>query len=426
MFVSEHGIHEDGNYLALNGQGFGPLGGAAARSPVQYQSGGSILTVDRNDPGFRRPFTHPRTGKPFVRVETGRFTINKGERVMLREAVPVSRVVNDWGISNEPLMTANATSLPPLIWRQLDEAVLKEPQLTLRAYADLSAANPVGGFDAYASSTYETQVMSDWGEAVMSMDGLHEDARQDSGKLGLYSVPLPMTCSGFSISDRQLAISRKGGRDTAFDTAGAEMAGLRVSQTVEKRTIGLGQSFTFGTRTTGITAHIAASTVWGYLDFPFGNTTTAFTQGSAGGWTPETLINELLTALETLAQKRFNGPFIMYNSTDWDQYLDRDYWAGTASAGMSTPSRTLRDRIKQIDKISDVRRLDFLEASNNPFTIILVDMSGKSARAINGRGITTVQWTTKGGMEINFMVYCIWVPLMRASFAGRSGILVGT
>lgn len=424
MFVPEHGpIFDDGNYMALSGAGFGAVGAAAAYSPVRLDG---AIVVNRNDPGFRRPFRHPRTGKPFVVVNTGRSAIERGVRTPLREAVPVSRVVNDWGISNEPLMTSNATALPPLIWRQLDEAVLREPRLRLRAYADLSAANPVGGFDAYASSTYETQVMTDPGEAVMSMDGLHEDARQDSGKHGLYSVPLPMTCAGFSVSDRQLAISRKGGADSAFDVSGGEWAGRRVSETVEKRTIGLGQAFTFGTQSVGVTAHIGTSTVYGYLDFPYRNSTIAFTAGSDGAWTPRTFINELLVALETLAQDRFNGPFILYNSTDWDQYFDGDYWTGTLGAGLTTPSRTLRDRIRQISKIQDVRRLDFLEAADNPFTVILVQMTPDVARAINGRGITTVQWTTKGGMEINFMVYCIWVPQMRASFSGRSGILVGT
>ena len=422
MFVNDSGIFDDGNYLALNGQGYGPLGSAASYAPVHIDN---AFVVNRNDPGFRRPFRDPKTGKPFVRIP-GRIAIERGERKQIMENFPVSQVVNEWGISNEPLMTSNATSLPPLIWRQLDEAVLKEPRLRLRAYADLSEANPVGGFDAYASSTFETQVMTDPGEAVMSMDGGYlEDARQDSAKMGLYSVPLPMTCSGFSVSDRQLAISRKGGRDTAFDTAGAEWAGRRVSETVEKRTIGLGQSFTFGTRSVGVTSMIGTSTVWGYLDFPYGNATTAFTAGSSGSWTPATFVNELLVALETLAQDRFNGPFILYNSTDWDQYFDGDYYTGTLASGLTTPTRSLRDRIRQIEKIKDVRRLDFLEAADNPFTVILVQMTPDVARAINGRGITTVQWTTKGGMEINFLVYCIWVPQMRASFSGRSGIMVG-
>lgn len=428
MHVRENGsIENDGNYMTLNGrQGMGNLGAMAVYDPVSRRERGKDLVVNRNDPGFRRPFIHPKFNKPWVRVDSGRTVFEKGEPRMAREEFPVALVCNEWGISNEALMTANATSLPPLIWRQIDQAVIKEPQRVPRAWADLVAANPVGGFDAYASSTYETQVMSDFGEAVMSMDLRNEDYRNDSQKLGLHSVPLPITSSGFNVSDRQLAISRKGGRDTAFDVSGGEMAGLRIAQMVEKRTIGLGQSFTFGTQTAGVTAHTGTSTVWGYLDFPYATATTSFTQGSAGGWTPETFVNELLAAIETLTLDSYPGPFIVYHSTDWSQYLNKDYWAGTAAAGMSTPTRTLKERLRQIDQIQDIRRLDFLDATANPFTIILVDMSGKSARAINGRGITTIQYATKGGTEINFIVYCIWVPLMLSTYSGRTGILIGT
>jgi hypothetical protein len=57
---------------------------------------------------------------------------------------------------------------------------------------------------------------------------------------------------------------------------------------------------------------------------------------------------------------------------------------------------------------------------------ILVQMTSNVARAINGQGITTVQWETKGGMQVNYKVYAIWVPQLRADYNARTGILHGT
>jgi hypothetical protein len=95
--------------------------------------------------------------------------------------------------------------------------------------------------------------------------------------------------------------------------------------------------------------------------------------------------------------------------------MDDDYRA--------TDSRTLRQRLRQIDAITDVRRLDFLTST---YTFLLVQMTSDVARAINGMDITTVQWETQGGMRVNFKVMAIQVPQIRSDFNGRTGIVHAT
>jgi len=125
---------------------------------------------------------------------------------------------------------------------------------------------------------------------------------------------------------------------------------------------------------------------------------------------------------------------MLYHSNDWDTFLDNDY----ILTGGNVATQTLRERLKSIDGIIDVRRLDFLTSTipvstdaaqiltANPFTLIMVQMTSDVCRAINGMDITTVQWESVGGMRLNFKVMAIQVPQIRATFAGNSGLLVGT
>jgi hypothetical protein len=56
----------------------------------------------------------------------------------------------------------------------------------------------------------------------------------------------------------------------------------------------------------------------------------------------------------------------------------------------------------------------------------MVQMTPDVARAINGQDITTVQWETKGGMQLNFKVFCIQVPQLRADAYNNCGIMHAT
>ncbi len=124
-----------------------------------------------------------------------------------------------------------------------------------------------------------------------------------------------------------------------------------------------------------------------------------------------------------------------------------DYYVAKTS-GAVAPTKTLRQRLKDIDGIQDIKRLDFLFASapasttgpggeelvaggggtsgGNPFTFIFVQMTPDVARAVNGMDITTLQWESVGGQRLNFKVMAIQVPQLRADFYGNSGILHGT
>lgn len=399
------------------------------------------------DPGFQRPY-FDKNGRPAVTILTNRWTQNDvknggGERRRLREHRLISDLVNNHGIMS-PVF--NATSLRKEEWIELDRTVLEASRYRLRAWGDLSAASSFGGFDGMNKMLLEHETMSDPGEAIVDMDSLTE-GRTDSPKFQLEGLPLPITHADFWFSKRRIGISRNSG--TPIDTAMAGSAAQRVAESVEKTLIGNNTGVTYGGASTHVGGYGRTSSVYGYLNFPSRITKTNLTTPT--GSNPEATVADALAMKDSLTARKQYGPFMLYHSTDWDQYMDNDY----ARLGGDNASMTLRDRLKKIDGIQDVRRLDMLFASQpqtdpyytsstvgttgkaiytgpggegigssaNPFTLLMVSMTPQVCRAVTGLPITTVQWETKGGMQLNFKVMTIMVPQIRADFYGNTGLL---
>jgi hypothetical protein len=295
--------------------------------------------------------------------------------------------------------------------------VVRAARKRLRAWTDLESASAYGGFDGMTKMTHEYEAMSDPGEALVDMDGL-DQGRSDSPLFKLRSVPLPLTYSSFWYSERRLAISRNS--NTPLDTVSAEAAGRRIGEMVEQTLIGTQTGVTYGTQSTGITAHDGTSTVYGYTNFPSRVTKTNLVTPT--GSNPSSVLDDIITMRETMYTNKFYGPFVVYTSTPYDRYLDEDYFV-LSSSGAVAPTKTLRQRINEIDGIADVRRLDFLTSG---YQIIMVMMDPSVIQAINAMEITTVQWEVQGGMKKCFKVMCIKVPLLKAPYDGIAALIHGT
>ena len=268
----------------------------------------------------------------------------------------------------------------------------------------------MGGFKGMAKTIYEYETRSDPGEAVVDMDGL-SPGRTDFPKFQLEGIPLPITHSDFFFSARQLAASRNTG--TPLDSSMAEAAGRRVAEMIEKTLIGVETGVAYGVST----EYSRTAQVYGYTNFPARTTKTDLNTPTSA--TPEKVVEDVLEMRDLMYADFHYGPYVLYHSTSYDRFLDDDYFR----TGGTAVNQTLRARLESIDGISAVRRLDFLTSG---FQLIMVEMTSQVAQAINGMDITTVQWETKGGMQLNFKVMAIQVPLLRADFNGNSGIVHGT
>ena len=368
------------------------------------------------DRGLMRPY-YDRKGRKCVTVNVGRkYNPDTGKDEPEYKTMLIQDALHHG--FDSPVM--NATTLRKLEWQLFDEVIIRETRQRLRAWSDLAAASSFGGFDGMSKTILEHETMSDPGEAVVDMDGLGQ-GRQDRPRYQLEGLPLPITHCDFHFSSRDLALSRNTG--TPLDTTMAEAAARRVAEKIEDTVIGLSTGMSVQMSNSAAPAYGRTLDIYGYTDFTARNTYTSVTTPT--GANPNDTVSDVLAMIDSARSDNFFGPFMLYHSNDWDQYLDNDY-AFTNSTGWAVnPSLTLRQRLRQIDGIMDVRRLDRWTPSSS-FQLLLVQMTADVARAVIGMNITTVQWDSTGGLRKNFKVMGILVPQLRATFGGNCGIVHGT
>lgn len=310
--------------------------------------------------------------------------------------------VNDGKGGHKAQLIGNTTAtLRKDEWKLLDDAVVKAAKPRLRAVADLRGSGlqytiPNG----MGKTVLETETQSDITDAIASMDGLRE-SQSDRPVYELTNLPLPIIHKDFQFSARQIMASRNGG--SPLDTSMAELAGRKVAEYAEKLLLGKLSTYTYG-----------GGTIYGYTNYTSALTKT-ITSPTASGWTAATTVQEVL-AMRYQSQAAYHyGPWMCYCSPAWDVYMDDDY---SSSKG----DNTLRDRLKKIEGIQDVRTLDYLEN----YDLLLVQMTSDVVREVVGMDITTLQWESHGGLQLNFKVMAIMVPQLRADQNGNTGIVYGS
>lgn len=363
------------------------------------------------DPGLFRPFIN-NSGLACVTVNRGKhYDATAGKDVVKHETMTLN-AARQAGYSSPLLYANNATILRKDEWIMLDAAVLRSARPRLRVWSDLARSNTLS-LDGMSIQILEHETMSESGEAIVDMDGIQE-GRTDRPRFQLEGMPLPVTYHPFYFSAREIATSRRKGQP--LNTLEAEQGGRRVADTIEQTTLGTTTGMTFGT-----TANYSrAPTVYGYTNHPSRNTVTLTTPTGSNS---ATTVSEILAMRSTLYADNFFGPFQVYNGTDWDVFLDDDHFR-LVTQGAAAPITTLRNRLRTIDDISDVKRADFLSPTNTGGTFDLVMIAlgnGEVARAVIGMPLRLVQWETKGGDQLNFKVATIMAPQVRSNFVNAAG-----
>ena len=297
-----------------------------------------------------------------------------------------------------PSMVNNATLLYDE-WKTLDSAVVAAAQPRLRVVADLRAAGLTYNIpNGMGKTVLMSQNISDIGDAGISMDPTRQTAG-DRPEFDLTNLPLPVIHKDFSINARQLAASRNGG--SPLDTTTAQLAARKVSEEAEK--LALGQlDFTYG-----------GGSIYGLLNFP-SRITHTMVSPAASGWTPAATLQDILAMRQASTDAYHYGPWVLYNSPAWDQYLDEDY--------KDESDISLRARLAQVNGIQAIRTADYLTG----YAMLLVQQSQDVIRLVIGMDITTVQWEEMGGLRLNFKVMAILVPQLRADANGNTGIVHGS
>jgi hypothetical protein len=340
------------------------------------------------DINYHRPFEYK--GRSYVSRQVGFDASGKPKM----DAVPIS----------------NAATLRRDDWIMIDQAVLVAARPRLRFFNELRAAGlNVNLPNALGKTVWQYERQSNVSGASISMDGLRK-GDSDRPMYDMEQMPLPVIHKDFSFSARQIAVSRQS--NTPIDTTMAASAALSVAELVEKLSLGVAESYSYG-----------GGKVYGVLNYPYRLTKTFTSPWLITGernpaWTPGMLQKEILEARRALMDRFHYGPFNLYVSPDFDEILDDDYNIGTAGV---VSSLTLRERLQKIDTISAIRTCEFLPRGS----IVLLEMNQNTIQAVTGMDITTVQWQEEGGFDIHFKVLCILLPRLKSDYNGSCGVLQG-
>lgn len=324
------------------------------------------------DEGVLRPFRH-----------------NDKTYITLNEDTPAEKNV---------LITNAPAFLSKQAWVDFDEAVVRVMRDELRVWGDLIAEGLVRRVpNALAKPILQYATRTDAGNATMSMDGLRK-AETDRALTDLASIPLPITHGDLTFSYRDVLVSKN--TQMPLDTDMIEQTTRKCAELVEQMTLGTASSYSY-----------AGGTIYGLTNHPSRNTVT-ITAPTDAAWTPQLLFAEINAAIQTLADDNHRGPYGIYFSRPWVQYLNDDY------------SQVLKDgstvnRLREVEDVKWIRKVDYLTG----FQILVINLNSQVVRALDGFSFRTVQWEGHGGMELNFKIMGIMVPQVRVDASGNSGIV---
>jgi len=302
----------------------------------------------------------------------------------------------------EARLTNNTAFLRRDDWLRIDRDVMQIAKPTLKAVSDLRSRGLTKNIDGMATPILAYETMSDITGATVSMNGLRESER-DRPVMDIATLPIPIIHKDLSFSARGLAVAERGANPIPLSSATIARATRRCAEKAEDMVIGNGTPYYYG-----------GGYVYGYTNQP-NRVTKAMTLPTAVGWTPETFTDEISDLKQLLVDDFHPGPYVMYISSNWGKYLDRDYSA-------VYPGVTLRDRTLKFDGITSIQTLDYLTG----YQVLLIQMTADVVELVVGMDFRVIQWEGMGGMEVNWKVLGILVPWLKNDMDLNSGIGHGT
>jgi uncharacterized linocin/CFP29 family protein len=342
-----------------------------------------LLANNRMDPGVMRPYLDKDLG-PVVSVYVGGPGSDPNDLKNYR-VVPIQ---------------TNAT-LRRDEWKQLDDVVLKIVEQRLGGVDDLISKGLTYDLgNGMGTTVLEWHDVSDALEAELTMDGISR-ANNDRPNYETNYLPLPIIHVDYTINMRALDASRNSGNP--IDTTLAERAARKVREYLEKMLF------------TDITKAYGGGTIYSYLNYPHRNQVTLSTNWDDLSATStqsvgEQIIDDVQSMKQSLLNAHYYGPYTLYVPTNYETLMDKDYNV--------YKNNTIRERILQLNNITDVKVVDFLPDDN----VLLVQMTNDVVRLVRGMGLTNVEWQSQGNMVTDYKVMTIQVPQIRSDQNNKCGI----
>ncbi len=305
---------------------------------------------------------------------------------------------NNKPIYKSQLITNAPATLLKDEWIKLDTSVRDVDRAELGAWnAVVSRGLTMNLPEGLGKTMLQWQTRGDIGDATMSMDPIRR-GENDRALKEIYQLPLPVIHKDFVFTMRDLMVSRQNG--IGIDAEDAQMATRKVLELAEKLLIG---TYSYPT--------VGGGTIYGFTTQPQ-RLTGSVTNPTTVGWTPDTLLTEMLNGRQLLVNNYQRGNIMVFMGTSWMKYLDADYSAAKGS-------NTLRQRIQAIDGIAGIQTLDYLTG----YQVLMVVMDSRTVRIVRYAPLRVYRWEEQGGFEIKMKVMMGAVPQFRTDYNGKIGLL---
>lgn len=370
-------------------------------SPLSFIASGSVakrLLKHNFDLGALRVFEDidPHSGelRSFM-------TLNKGFKKDPKTGIFITNAEGEKIPDFQTVLTNADALLRRDEYLEIDRAIMDVEREELTLVDDLVSAGLVKTFNGMGKTVMEWQRMQGSAVAKISMDPVRrsESTRPEYDTQG---IPIPVIHAEFGISIRDLQISRQGGE--GLDLTQPRECMRAISEELERLLLGTStQVPTFG-----------GYTIYGYTDHPDRHV-YSITAPTTPGWTPATLITELLAMRQVMYddnRSKNASSFMLYFSPAWMTYMDADY---SATKG----TQTLRKRIGEVGSFPNIKFANYLEN----FDIIMVEMKERTVRLLNGLNFVTIPYDSPDGMEVGMKIIGIKVPQIRSDKAGQIGLI---
>jgi len=323
---------------------------------------------------------------------TGRLNLNAQRPYLNEQGQP--RIV---GNNGKPLVANDGALLRYDEWKDIDTEVVKVATDRLVGVRDLQARGLIHNLGSIGITLSQWEEESDMTAADVSMSGITE-AEGDTPAWNLRNVPVPIFHKDFQMNIRRLEASRMVGE--SLDVTAASIAARRVSERSEDMLFA------------GEPIVVQGNNLYGYTNLPGRNQVDLDTNWDAIAQNGNgTIIDDVNAMLQAARDDKHFGPFVLYVPTGYEFKLDEDY--------SDQYPRTVRDRIEALTGIERVEVADRLAANN----VVLVQMTRDVVDLAIAQPISTIQWSTQGGMVENFKVMACWAARLKSDYDGRAGIV---
>jgi hypothetical protein len=225
------------------------------------------------------------------------------------------------------------------------------------------------------------------------------------------SVPTYITWDDFKLTSRFLATAQR--VDYPIETTLVAQATRNVNESFEDTVI---NGFV---DEDGTLIKVYNTETRGLLNALNGNTYTFENNRAwdAAAKTGAGLLADVRGMIAALKANFFNGPYLGYYSTNYEDALTLDYTSGYP--------KTIAQRIAEAYPRLTLKVADFLPDD----TVVIFQATKDVIDLLIGQMPTSAQWPTNPGMPMTGLSAVVWgvvIPRVRYDYNGNSGIVVGT